>query len=147
MRASVDVNTLHQRFRDRVDFLFVYIREAHPTDGWVIDGSAYELKDPETAEQRHEAARKCLASVEFDFPTVVDGLDDAVNVAWAAWPERLYLVDTAGIIRYAGLQGPWGFSPLRSGGEEWTVNPLTETKPSLEAFLEEFLEGRSGAIQ
>ena len=42
---------------------------------------------------------------------LVDGLDDAVNAAYSAWPERLYLVDLDGKIAYRGGRGPDGFSP------------------------------------
>ncbi len=44
-------------------------------------------------------------------PAVGDRVDDEVNQAYAAWPDRLYLVGKDGRIVYAGGQGPFGFSP------------------------------------
>ena len=41
----------------------------------------------------------------------VDEMDDKVMVAYAAWPERLYLVGKDGRTAYAGAPGPAGFSP------------------------------------
>jgi hypothetical protein len=38
-------------------------------------------------------------------------MDDAVMQAYAAWPDRLYLVDLDGRVVYAGGRGPWGFKP------------------------------------
>lgn len=41
---------------------------------------------------------------------LVDGMDDAVNKAYAAWPERLYVVGLDGRLVFAGEMGPMGFS-------------------------------------
>ena len=30
------LNDLYEKYRDRVEFFVVYIREAHPTDGWQV---------------------------------------------------------------------------------------------------------------
>jgi hypothetical protein len=38
-------------------------------------------------------------------------MDDAVMTAYAAHPDRLYLVDSDGRVAYAGGRGPWGFKP------------------------------------
>ena len=38
-------------------------------------------------------------------------MDDAVMTAYAAWPERLYLIDVDGRVLYAGGRGPFGFKP------------------------------------
>ena len=38
-------------------------------------------------------------------------MDDRANTAFAAWPERLVLVDADRRIVYPGRAGPWGFSP------------------------------------
>ena len=43
--------------------------------------------------------------------TYVDEMDDAVMIAYAAWPERLYLVGKDGRVVYAGGRGPGGFKP------------------------------------
>lgn len=34
-------------------------------------------------------------------------------MAYAAWPERLYLVDLGGRVAYAGGRGPFGFKPAQ----------------------------------
>jgi hypothetical protein len=38
-------------------------------------------------------------------------MDNGASAAFAAWPERLVLIDPAGRIAYPGSPGPWGFSP------------------------------------
>ena len=44
-------------------------------------------------------------------PAVVDDLDDAVSIAYHGWPERLYLIDTDGMVLYRCGPGPFGFDP------------------------------------
>ncbi len=44
-------------------------------------------------------------------PAIVDRLDDRVNKAYAAQPDRFYLVGKDGKIAFAGARGPAGFRP------------------------------------
>lgn len=101
---------LYARFSDHVQFLMIYIREAHPVDGWDV-GSAYRTVDPQTIEERRKIARECEIALRYGIQTYVDEMNDAVMNAYAAWPERLYLVDDNGKIAYAGGPGPRGFIP------------------------------------
>ncbi len=74
-------------------------------------------EQPKTQPRRAEIARTCAGSLKLTMPCVVDTLDDAVDAAYAAWPERMFVVDAAGRIAYAGKPGPWGFKPEEV--EEW----------------------------
>ena len=38
-------------------------------------------------------------------------MDDAVSNAFAAWPERIYIVDSDGVIVDIGGPGPFEFEP------------------------------------
>jgi hypothetical protein len=44
-------------------------------------------------------------------PVLVDDMDDSVNRAYAAWPERFYVIGIDGRIAYAGGPGPFQFKP------------------------------------
>jgi hypothetical protein len=97
-----------------VEFLAVYVREAHPEDGWVLTenrraGIAYA--DPASAEERHQVAAACRADLRLGMPMVVDGLGNEVASAYGGWPDRLYLVDRNGRVAYRGGEGPFGFKP------------------------------------
>lgn len=105
-----------------MQFLAVYIREAHPVDGvlperqsgtWLMGSPerALLIEDPLVLEERLALARICEAEMALAFPMAVDRMDDAVNQAYAAWPERLYLVDRDGTVVYKGAKGPMGFHP------------------------------------
>jgi hypothetical protein len=49
--------------------------------------------------------------MKYGIRTYVDEMHDPVMAAYAAWPERLYLVDKIGQIAYVGGEGPFGFKP------------------------------------
>ena len=78
-----------------------------------ISGSkvSWSIHDPKTIEERRKAAGDCEEALKYGVKTYVDDIDDVVNKAYAAWPTRLYLIDTNGIVFYAGGPGPFGFSP------------------------------------
>jgi len=46
-----------------------------------------------------------------ELPALIDDLDDTVNKAYAAWPDRLYLIGQGGRVVYHGGRGPFGFAP------------------------------------
>ncbi len=79
-------------------------------DGWDV-GSQYRTNDPTTMEERRKVASDCESALQYGVKTYVDEMDDKVMINYAAWPERLFLVDIEGQIAYAAERGPWGFKP------------------------------------
>jgi len=97
-----------------VQFLAVYIREAHPREGWIISEnvrSGLAVREPTTDEERSEVASMCASNLRMEMPMVVDGIDNAVASAYGGWPDRLYLIRQDGRIAYQGGEGPFGFKP------------------------------------
>ena len=95
-------------------FLAVYIREAHPEDGWILlenRRSGVAIHDPTTDEERREVASTCAVSLGLRMPMVVDRVDNAVASVYGGWPDRLYLVSADGRIAFQGGEGPFGFKP------------------------------------
>ena len=107
----MSVRDLYAQYSARVQFLVIYIREAHPTDGWALEKNAVTFADPRTMEERRKVAGECEAALEYGIRTLVDEMHDPVMTAYAAWPERIYLVDAEGAVAYAGGPGPAGFKP------------------------------------
>ena len=64
-----------------------------------------------TLEERVAAARQGVERLGLTMPVLVDGMDDAVSQAFAAWPERLYVVDRGGRLVHVGGPGPFEFDP------------------------------------
>lgn len=106
----MSLRDLYQQYHQKVQFYMIYIREAHPIDGWDI-GSDYRTHDPKTIEERREVAGQCETALQYGIPTLVDEMDDVVMEAYAAWPERLYLINSSKHIAYKAELGPWGFKP------------------------------------
>jgi hypothetical protein len=103
----------HRAYGDRVQFLFVYIREAGAGESAgeepALDREA--PREPETHPARSRIANSFANEVELSIPCVVDGMDDAAMLAYAAHPARLYLVGSDGRIAFAGRPGSLGLDP------------------------------------
>jgi len=107
------LNKLHQKYKDRIAFHVVYIQEAHSSDFWQMavnerDGVVYA--EPRSAEQRHNVAAACVRNLKIEFPAVVDGIDNATEIAYTAWPDRLYLIGADGRVAWKSRPGPFGFN-------------------------------------
>ena len=126
MRGTVGLEEIYKEYHQQVQFLSIYIREAHPVDGWWMGRRltrglmkkyspkvSMEHYDPQTIEERRAVAGECETALQYGIHTFVDTMDDHVNKTYAAWPTRLYLVGTDGHIVYAGGQGPYDFHPWK----------------------------------
>jgi hypothetical protein len=111
-----DVEKIYEDYRDRADFLTVYIREAHPTDEWPMRSNDSDKDDvcytqPKTLGQRVAIANDFARRFNFSLPFGIDDMSNAANDAYAAWPERLYILDASGRISYKGGNGPFKYDP------------------------------------
>lgn len=105
---------MYETHRDHAEFLFVYIREAHPDDGWQMEDNRKDevvFVEPTTLTRRSEVAATCSSKLKLTIPRVVDDMNNTVDELYAAWPERLFVVGIDGTIAYAGGRGPFGFKP------------------------------------
>jgi hypothetical protein len=109
-----ELEELYDRHGGEVAFFVVYIREAHPEDGWVLEDNrddGIELVDPTTLAERAAAAQACALRLRTRIPMLLDDLDDAVASAYGGWPDRLYLIGRDGRVAFQGEVGPFGFEP------------------------------------
>ena len=103
-----------EQYRRAVEFVVVYIREAHPEEGWVVLPNRNEdilVNDPTTTGERVEVATACALRLKIRMPVVVDEIDDNIASAYGALPDRLYLIGKDGRVAFQGEQGPMGFNP------------------------------------
>lgn len=110
-----DVEEVYRKYKDKFDFLAVYVREAHPTDGWLLpynEKVGISIAQPKVFEERRAAANTCCTSLKMTIPMVVDEIDDRAGVAYCGMPDRLYILDTQGRVVYKGGRGPFGYKPL-----------------------------------
>lgn len=97
-----------------MEFLAVYILEAHPSDVWQMQSNVRDnvvFQSPKNYGEREEVGRMCVSRLGIKFPAVIDGFDNTTEKAYTGWPDRLYLIDTAGRIVYKSRPGPFGFVP------------------------------------
>jgi len=69
------------------------------------------VRQHQSFEERVEVGQTCMLKMALEIPALVDEMDDAVAAAYAAMPERLYLVGRDGRIAYQGGMGPMLFRP------------------------------------
>jgi alkylhydroperoxidase family enzyme len=95
-----------------VQFLAVYVREAHPTDGWRSPGNdrvGISFLQPKTKTDREAIAAKCCSTLQITMPMVIDDMTDSVGHLYSGMPDRLYVIDRDGRVAYKGGRGPFGF--------------------------------------
>jgi len=105
---------MYQRFGREVAFFIVYIKEAHPEEGWVLQANrALEIavRDPATPEERATVAATCATRLRVSIPVLLDGPENLVASAYGGWPDRLYLIGRNGRVAFQGGEGPFGFKP------------------------------------
>jgi len=121
---------MYARWRDQVDFYAVYIREAHPADGWSMESNdrvGIKIAQPKSTEERKQVAVDCCASLQMSMPLLVDSIDDRVGRAYSGFPDRLYLIDRDGKVAYKGGRGPFGYK-TRELEQTMVMMFLDETK-------------------
>jgi hypothetical protein len=122
---------LQKRYGDRVEFLAVYVREAHPTDGWRMTGNdraGISFLQPRKKDERESVAQKCCSTLQMSMPILVDEMDDRVGHTYSGMPDRLYLIDAQGKIAYKGGRGPFGYKPREL--EQSLVMMLLDEQPA-----------------
>ena len=90
----------------------IYVQEAHPTDGWQVDANVTEsvyFRQHQSYEEREEVASNCALDLKISVPTLVEEINNEIDEAYGAAPERLYLIGHDGKVAYHGGAGPHFF--------------------------------------
>lgn len=103
-------------------FLLIYIREAHPGSVIALPGKdgqkeLHILPQTSTLAERLKNLRQLISITNVSMPAVMDDESNSVKRAYAAWPDRLYVVGVDGKVAYKGRPGPFGFRVPEL--EEW----------------------------
>lgn len=105
---------LFEAFREKASTYFVYIAEAHAVDEWQTESNeeaGIRVRQHVTLEERVAEARAGALRLGLSMPVLVDGIENTVSEAFAAWPERVYVIAADGRIAFKGGPGPWEFDP------------------------------------
>jgi hypothetical protein len=109
-----NVEKLYRRYKDRATFVMVYVREAHPIDGWRMESNdrvEVSIAQPRSDAERIRVAQTCSKRLNLGMPMLVDTIGDTVGARYSGMPSRLYLIDHRGRVAYRSGRGPFGFKP------------------------------------
>ena len=90
-----------------VDFIIIYINEAHPIGEWSFDGDKHKWTQAKNVDDR-VAGAGVLNEHEIGCEITIDTMDNQAALLYGAWPERLFVIHD-GIVVYDGGQGPPGY--------------------------------------
>ena len=117
LRGSAEaINQLFARYRGRLDFRLVYIREAHAEDQWrstINEREGIALAPARDLSEKQAHANLCLRKLNFPFPAIVDGMDTRAEAGYDAWPSRVYLVGRDGRVAFNSRLGELDFDAAR----------------------------------
>ena len=85
---------LHTEFRDRVDFVLLNVREAHPGE---------HFTQPETMEEKLEHARALKKFYDIQWTVVADNINGDLHRALDPKPNSAFLANSDGIIVFRSL--------------------------------------------
>lgn len=136
-----NLERLYERYGEQFHFLVVYVREAHPSDGWAMrrnEAAEIVLPQPLKYEERSAVAKQCRSFMGDRIPLVVDEMDDPVGREYSGMPSRLYLLDAERRVVFKSGRGPHYFRPseleeallwhLTNGAD--ASEPATEPEPA-----------------
>ncbi len=99
---------LYKVYGDAIEFVIVYIREAHPE--MLRDGNKTGVVGrPDNLDERLILATECVSRYKFTIPAVIDGMDHKVDKDYQAKPVRVTITDKEGRVAYYAGPGPFDF--------------------------------------
>jgi Iodothyronine deiodinase len=105
----VRLNEAYENHKDRMHFYCIYVKEAHPDDGWQVRvnlDSEIVYDQPSTIEQRAAIAEACQLDLRLKMPVLLGDIEDQTDLAYAARPVRLFVLDENGVIVHRSGIGP-----------------------------------------
>ena len=99
---------MYASYNDNIQFLIVYIREAHPN--LLKDGNNTGIVGrPKNLDERIILATACVLKYKFTIPMVIDGMEGKVNSDYKAAPVRVTVTDIDGKVAFYAGPGPFDF--------------------------------------
>jgi hypothetical protein len=89
-----ELNALGHEVRDDVEFLFVYVREAHPGE---------RVPAHQSAGEKASAARLLREEEEITMPVLVDDMHGTIHRKYSGLPHPAFLIDKSGRIAFRSM--------------------------------------------
>jgi hypothetical protein len=108
------VNRLYTKYRNIVNFVVIYISEAHAKDEWPLSSSDITLQHKTIGDRIHAAKR-----LNADYPLYCDSFgENNFESIYSGWPERAFIIDE-GIIKFISYHAVDGYDNWHESVEEW----------------------------
>jgi len=91
------MHALLSKYSRTVNFLVVYIAEAHAVDEWPV-GDPLKIMQPRSTLERAAIASKFKKDYNFLLPMLVDTVDNEFEKTYSAWPIRFYVIQDYQVI-------------------------------------------------
>src|SRR5215469_5027851 len=89
------INELYDQFRgDGIEFLFVYVREAHPGE---------RIPAHRSMQEKIRAARLLRDEEELEMPVLVDDLRGSIHRKYSRLPNPAFLIDKTGRVAFRSM--------------------------------------------
>lgn len=101
-----------EKYKGRVQFLCVYIKEIHPNDEVLNSDNindGVDVPQPTTDDERAANAAQCMLRYNYSFPMLLDNMSNEADDKYVALPERLYVIDADGRVAHKSGPGPYYF--------------------------------------
>jgi hypothetical protein len=92
--SAPSVQDLHKEFGDRVEFVMLYVREAHPGEYFA---------QSETMEDKLESARALKEIYGIDWTVAADNVEGDLHQALDPKPNAAFLIDSDGVILFRSI--------------------------------------------
>ena len=109
------LNELYKRYKNQVEFFVIYIREAHPAQGWQFPNNVIEniiIEEPKTDHERTEVAATYRLDLGLEMPILIDSTANSIDEDYVGLPMRQFLIDAEGRVVYRGEKGPFGWNDV-----------------------------------
>jgi len=100
-----------KRFEVEVDFLTIYINEAHPKGGWEAPDQPNVVADAASTEERHKAAMDFFKKCGYAGKLAVDSIENHGMLLYSGMPDRIFVIDASRRFVHVQEPGPLGYQP------------------------------------
>ena len=108
------MQALYEAYKDKVEFFFVYVREAHPVrqgkEGGAEARSPQDIAQTRSLAERAMAATDCLRGLKVTLPVLIDTMDGKTEKGYGSHPAGTAVIDRDGRISFTS-RGPSGVKP------------------------------------
>lgn len=95
---STIMNDFYDENKSRIDFVTIYITEAHASNEWPINSTRYNgpgntVAQPTSQEERRSVAELFVKNFGWRIPLVCDDIQNFFEAQFSPWPLRFYVVE------------------------------------------------------